>query len=85
MNETAGTTGTYLRLAAVPVIWGGTFIAGRALALAVPATVGALLRFLVASVVLLAAALLLEGGLPRLDRRQLAAFQQFSSLLSNEP
>jgi drug/metabolite transporter (DMT)-like permease len=73
MSEAAGTSGTYLRLAAVPVIWGGTFIAGRALALAVPASVGALLRFLVASVVLLAAALLLEGGLPRLDRRQLAA------------
>jgi drug/metabolite transporter (DMT)-like permease len=67
------TTGTYLRLAMVPVIWGGTFIAGRVLALALPAAVGALLRFVVASLALLIAALLLEGRLPRLNRRQLAA------------
>ena len=65
--------GIYLRLAAVPAIWGGTFIAGRVLALAVPAAVGALLRFTVASVVLVAAAWLFEGRLPRLDRRQLLA------------
>ncbi len=65
--------GVYLRLAAVPAIWGGTFIAGRVLALALPATVGALLRFVVASVVLVAAARLVEGPLPRLDRRQWVA------------
>ncbi len=65
--------GTYLRLAAVPAIWGGTFIAGRVLALALPATVGSLLRFLVASTVLLLAAWTIEGRLPRLDRRQLLA------------
>lgn len=65
--------GTYLRLAAVPVIWGGTFIAGRVLALALPATVGSLLRFLVASTALLLAAWTIEGRLPRLDRRQLLA------------
>jgi len=57
----------------VPVIWGGTFIAGRVLALALPATVGALLRFVAASLALLVAALWLEGGLPWLNRRQLAA------------
>ena len=73
MNDDEGTAGTYLRLAVVPVIWGGTFIAGRVLALAVPATVGATLRFVAASAALLAASLLLEGRLPRLDRRQLAA------------
>lgn len=65
--------GTYLRLAAVPVIWGGTFIAGRVLALALPATVGSLLRYLVASAALLLAAWTIEGRLPRLDRRQLLA------------
>lgn len=65
--------GTTLRLAAVPAIWGGTFIAGRVLALALPATVGALLRFVVASVALLLAAWTIEGRLPRLDRRQLLA------------
>ncbi len=61
---------TYVRLVAVPAIWGGTFIAGRIVALAVPAAVGALLRYLVAVVALLAAARWLEGGLPRLTRRQ---------------
>jgi len=63
----------YLRLAVVPAIWGGTFIAGRVLALALPATVGALFRFVVASVVLIAAARVLEGPLPRLNRQQLIA------------
>jgi len=70
LEQPASTTGVYARLALVPAIWGGTFIAGRVLALAVPPAVGALLRFLVACVALLAAAFALEGGLPRLDRRQ---------------
>ena len=61
---------TYAKLVAVPAIWGGTFIAGRILALAVPAAVGALLRYVVAVVALLAAAQWLEGGLPRLTGRQ---------------
>jgi len=64
------TRATYAKLVAVPAIWGGTFIAGRILALAVPAAVGALLRYVVAVVALLAAAKWLEGGLPRLTRRQ---------------
>jgi drug/metabolite transporter (DMT)-like permease len=62
---------TYAKLVAVPAIWGGTFIAGRILALALPAAVGALMRYLVAVVALLVAARWLEGGLPRLTRRQL--------------
>jgi drug/metabolite transporter (DMT)-like permease len=65
--------GTYARLVAVPAIWGGTFIAGRILALAIPPAVGALLRYVVASIALYLAARLLEGGLPRLDRRQVLA------------
>jgi drug/metabolite transporter (DMT)-like permease len=73
LSQPASTTGTYLRLAVVPAIWGGTFIAGRILAVAVPPAVGALLRFTVACAALLAAAFLLEKGLPRLDRRQLLA------------
>jgi drug/metabolite transporter (DMT)-like permease len=56
---------------AVPAIWGGTFIAGRILALALPAAVGSLLRFVVAVTALLAAAWWIEGGLPRLTRRQM--------------
>jgi len=67
----AATRGTYAKLVAVPAIWGGTFIAGRILALAMPAAVGSLLRFVVAVLALLAAAWWLEGGLPRLTRRQL--------------
>jgi len=67
----ATTRGTYAKLVAVPAIWGGTFIAGRILALALPAAVGSLLRFIVAVLALLAAAWWLEGGLPRLTRRQL--------------
>jgi drug/metabolite transporter (DMT)-like permease len=69
-NPTPSTGATYAKLVAVPAIWGGTFIAGRILALAVPAAVGALLRYVVAVVALLAAARWLEGGLPRLTRRQ---------------
>jgi drug/metabolite transporter (DMT)-like permease len=64
---------TYARLVAVPAIWGGTFIAGRVLALAIPPAVGALLRYVVASIALYLAARWLEGGLPRLDRRQVLA------------
>jgi drug/metabolite transporter (DMT)-like permease len=67
----AATRATYAKLVAVPAIWGGTFIAGRILALALPATVGSLLRFVVAVAALLAAAWWIEGGLPRLTRRQL--------------
>jgi drug/metabolite transporter (DMT)-like permease len=64
---------TYARLLAVPAIWGGTFIAGRIVALALPATVAAALRFVIASVALLVMVRILEGGLPRLDRRQVLA------------
>jgi drug/metabolite transporter (DMT)-like permease len=56
---------------AVPAIWGGTFIAGRVVALAVPAAVGALMRYVVALAALLVAVRWLEGGLPRLTRKQL--------------
>jgi drug/metabolite transporter (DMT)-like permease len=57
---------------AVPAIWGGTFIAGRIVATALPASIGALLRYVIASIALLAASRFLEGRLPRLDRRQIA-------------
>lgn len=65
--------GVTVRLALVPVIWGGTFVAGKLLALELPASVGALLRFVVASAALLAACLLVERRLPRPTRRQLLA------------
>jgi drug/metabolite transporter (DMT)-like permease len=63
----------YARLALVPAIWGGTFVAGKLLALEVAPSVGALLRFLVASAALLSACLLLEKRLPRPTRHQLVA------------
>ena len=69
-NNGAGLRATYAKLVAVPAIWGGTFIAGRVLALALPAAVGSLLRYVVALAALLFAARWLEGGLPRLTRRQ---------------
>jgi drug/metabolite transporter (DMT)-like permease len=69
-NNGAGLRATYAKLVAVPAIWGGTFIAGRVLALALPAAVGSLLRYVVAVAALLFAARWLEGGLPRLTRRQ---------------
>ncbi|AKJ31398.1 DMT family transporter [Caldimonas brevitalea] len=60
----------YARLVAVPAIWGGTFIAGRILALQMPPATASLMRYLVACVALLLGAWWLEGGLPRLTRRQ---------------
>lgn len=60
----------YLKLVAVTFFWGGTFIAGRVLALAMPAFVAAAGRFLVAALLLLIVAWRFEGGLPRLSPRQ---------------
>jgi drug/metabolite transporter (DMT)-like permease len=59
-----------VKLACVALFWGGTFIAGRVLAVSVPHMVAAASRFLVACVLLLVAAWRLEGGLPRLNARQ---------------
>ena len=60
----------YLKLVLVTLIWGGTFIAGRVLAQAVPVMTAACGRFLVAAVLLVALAIGSEGGLPRLNRSQ---------------
>lgn len=65
--------GVYARLALVPVIWGGTFVAGRLLALEVPPAVGAWLRFVVASAALLVACVVMERRLPLPTRRQFVA------------
>ncbi len=63
----------YLKLLATMLFWGGTFIAGRLVAGVVPPLPAAFLRFAIASVLLLILLYRLEGGLPRLDRRQLGA------------
>lgn len=63
----------YLKLVGVTLFWGGTFIAGRVLALAMPPLVAAAGRFVLAAALLLLLAWQVEGGLPRLTRRQCMA------------
>jgi drug/metabolite transporter (DMT)-like permease len=63
----------YLKLVLVALFWGGTFIAGRIIAQAVPHLIAATGRFAVACALLLPLAWKLEGGLPRLNRSQLMA------------
>lgn len=64
---------TYLKLICVALFWGGTFIAGRIVAQAIPHMIAAALRFFVASGFLLLLAWRVEGGLPKLSRPQLHA------------
>lgn len=60
----------YAKLVVVAFLWGGTFVGGRVLAQAMPPLSAAVGRFAVAAVLLLVLAYRVEGGLPRLDRRQ---------------
>ncbi|WP_230685563.1 DMT family transporter [Ralstonia solanacearum] len=60
-----------VKLITVALFWGGTFIAGRVLAQALPLMVAAFGRFLVAAILLVWAAFHVEGRLPRLNRSQL--------------
>jgi drug/metabolite transporter (DMT)-like permease len=60
----------YSKLVMVAAIWGGTFVAGRVLSTAMPPMMGAVGRYLIATLGLLAVAFVLEGGLPRLTRQQ---------------
>jgi drug/metabolite transporter (DMT)-like permease len=63
-------TSCIVKLTLVAVIWGGSFIAGRVAAQEMAPTTAALVRYVVASLSLLAMAFAMERGLPRLDRRQ---------------
>lgn len=63
---------TYLKLIAMAILWGGTFVSGRMLAGHVEPLAAAFLRFSIASVCLLVLAYFFEGGLPRLTARQFA-------------
>lgn len=65
--------GLYAKLTLVAVFWGGMYTAGRVVARLLPHFTAATLRFAVASVILVALTHAREGGLPRLDRRGLAA------------
>jgi drug/metabolite transporter (DMT)-like permease len=61
----------YGRLVAVPAIWGGTFVGGKYVVASLTPLMGSFARYVIACVALLVAAFALEGGLPRLTRRQL--------------
>lgn len=60
----------YAKLVMVALFWGGTFIAGKELAQAMPPAVAAVLRFGVAVLLLLPLAWRSAGGLTRLSWRQ---------------
>jgi len=64
---------TYLKLFLVAFFWGGTFVAGRWLAGSVHPYSAAFFRFAIASSFLLLLTWRREGGLPRLNPRQLLA------------
>jgi drug/metabolite transporter (DMT)-like permease len=60
----------YARLIVVPAIWGGTFVAGKHVVTVLSPMMGSFARYAIACVALLAAAFVLEGGLPKLSGRQ---------------
>jgi len=66
----ASATSLYLRLVLVALFWGGTFVAGRAVAGSTPGILAATLRFAIAAPLLVLVAWRFEGGLPRLNWRQ---------------
>jgi drug/metabolite transporter (DMT)-like permease len=59
-------TPIYLKLTAMTVIWGGTFIAGRSVVQTVGPFSVAFCRYAIATLLLLLLSFKLEGGLPRL-------------------
>lgn len=63
----------YLRLTCVPVLWGGTFIAGRVISAQLPPATAGFIRFVFATLALLAALHFTEGlrAITRITRRQL--------------
>jgi len=61
----------YLKLVAVAMCWGGTFIAGHVVAIAMPPMLAATCRFIVAVLMMFAVVWKVEGGIPRLTRQQL--------------
>lgn len=61
----------YAKLVVVSLLWGGTFVAGKEIAAALPPAVGAVCRFAIAAALLLPLAWRASGGLPRLSARQM--------------
>src|ERR1044072_8769709 len=70
MGLQAARPADYARLIVVPAIWGGTFVAGKHVVAVWSPMMGSFARYVVACVALLVAAFVLEGGLPKLSRRQ---------------
>jgi drug/metabolite transporter (DMT)-like permease len=70
MSKSHALPGIIVKLALVAAIWGGTFIAGRIATTQMPPETAAFWRYVVATLALVVAAVALEGGLPRLNRRQ---------------
>jgi drug/metabolite transporter (DMT)-like permease len=68
-----GLLGIYLRLTCVPLLWGGTFIAGRIISAHLPPATAGFIRFVFATLALLVALHFTEGlrALTTLSRRQL--------------
>ncbi|WP_088133843.1 DMT family transporter [Vibrio gazogenes] len=62
--------GIYLKLALVSVIWGGTFVAGRAINPEIPPLVSATLRFLLAGATLVLVLALSGKGFVRITKKQ---------------
>lgn len=62
--------GVHLKLVGVALAWGGTFIAGRAVADVIPHFTAAAIRFLIATACLALVLYRVEGRLPRLSLRQ---------------
>ncbi len=70
MSDTRPRGADYARLIAVPAIWGGTFVGGKIVVASLTPLMGSFARYVVACIALLVAAFALEGGLPKLTRRQ---------------
>jgi drug/metabolite transporter (DMT)-like permease len=60
----------YLKLTCVAMLWGGTFIAGRVLAFEIPAQIAALMRFMVASILLTIILIKVEGSFKTISFKQ---------------
>ena len=71
MVATGARPADFARLVAVPAIWGGTFVGGKYVVVSLTPLMGSFARYVIACAALLVAAFALEGGLPKLTRRQL--------------
>ncbi|MDV8154453.1 DMT family transporter [Acinetobacter bereziniae] len=60
----------YLKLTCVAMLWGGTFIAGRVIAFEMPAQIAALMRFIVASILLMIILIKVEGSFKTINLKQ---------------